>query len=126
MARHERYTSEEEFNWPKMMNFSNEVVRGVNLTDQIIVLHEYFFKILMMGVRNAHVLHDEIKCMKTSFIPYLITIVEDLIALGRNDANLKEKPQSHWAYLEKRNLHSETWYTYASDKNNFSAFHCSL
>lgn len=48
-----------------------------------------------MAARNAHILHNHAKCTETSFLPYVITIAEYFIALGRNGAN-------HWADLVKK------------------------
>lgn len=54
-------------------------------------LMKVFYKLLMMAVRNTHILYDDVKRKKTFFLPLLITIAKVLIALGRSGKNVKKK-----------------------------------
>lgn len=94
--------TKKEFSSPTMLKFYNEHMGGVDLTDQYVGLYDFdrrsnkwwkkvFYKLLMMSVRNAHILHDDVRRTKTSFLPFLITVAEDLITLGRSNANVKRK-----------------------------------
>lgn len=69
---------------------------NVDLTDLIVDLYGFdqkskkwwkkvFYKLLMMAARN------NARRTKTSFLPFLIIIVEDLIALEKRGANVKWK-----------------------------------
>lgn len=59
----------------------------------------------MTAARNAHNLRDD---AKMSFL-CLITIVEDQIALDRNDANVKRRSTKSLDRPRKKKLYSKTW-----------------
>lgn len=94
--------TKKEFSSPTMLKLYNDHMGGVDLADQFAGLYDFdrrsnkwwkkvFFKLFMMAARNAHILYDDTRRTNTSFLPFLIKIAEDLIALGRSGANVKRR-----------------------------------
>lgn len=97
--------TKKEFSCPEMLQFYNNYMGGVDLTDQMAGLYDFnrksskwwkkvFYKALMMAVANAHVIYQDLHRAKSAFLPFLISVAEGLVALGRSKAGIKRKSAS--------------------------------
>lgn len=100
--------SKTEINCPIMVEYYNNYMGGVDLSDQLVGLYDIdrksnkwwkkvFYRLLMTAAVNSWIVFCEIKGRKgkerTPFLNFLVSLAESLLAYGRQHAKIIRKRQ---------------------------------
>ncbi|KAJ4430788.1 hypothetical protein ANN_19379 [Periplaneta americana] len=105
VLRKQKDGSRDDLPCPESIAFYSEIMGGVDLSDQKIVTYDLnsksqkwwrkvFFKVLMISVVNSWILYQEIKHKKIQLLEYLISLAEQIMAVGKINAAVKRKRTS--------------------------------
>lgn len=102
-----------DVNCPEIIAMYNEIMGGVDLSDQKVSVYDLnrkalkwwkkvFYKLMMTAAVNGHIVYQEITKKKTPFLPYLVNLAEQLVMDGRQTAKITRKTPSIGGPRSKR------------------------
>lgn len=102
---------------PTQIKFYNRYMGGVDLSDQKVTCYDFgrkslkwwkkvFYRLLMVAVVNAWIIHMDIHKKKTKLLHFLVPLAESLISYGKQHSTVKRRSSRGRPSKRARQLHN--------------------